>query len=104
MTEAVIAQINFVTNQEARPIGDVAMCHFHFESIAVLICLCSLVLLPCWNAGMLEWWYQGGSNQKIKFILIFCLQHVVLHNSHSFEGTSFFSTCNSLQIEQEPGP
>jgi len=41
---------------------------------------------------------------KKKFILIYCLQHVVLHNSHSFDGTSFFSTCNSLQIEQRPEP
>ena len=43
-------------------------------------------------------------HEEKKIILIYCLQHVVLHNSHSFEGTSFFSTCNSLQIEQRPEP
>ena len=47
--------------------------------------------------------YYGKSCQqrqkKFSLIIIYCLQHVVLHNSHSFEGTSFFSTCNSLQIE-----
>ena len=42
--------------------------------------------------------------KKKNFILIYCLQHVVLHNSYSFKGTSFFSTCNSLQIEQRPEP
>jgi len=55
------------------------------------------------NEKRIDYDYKVGGKKK-KLILIYFLQHVVLHNSHSFEGTSFFSTCISLQIEQRPEP
>ena len=46
------------------------------------------------------YYVKSCQQRQKKFSLIILLSTTcVLHNSHSFEGTSFFSTCNLLQIE-----